>query len=473
MMAAEQNLDSTIFLTVKWGTLYGPDYVNILHDAVRRNLPSETRWRFLCFTDDPSGLSEGIEARPLPVPLKGWWNKLYLFKEGLFEDGTRLVFLDLDTLIMGNISDIVRYKGEFALLRDFYRPNGYGSGVMLWRAGFGHTIWQSYLDVGTPEIDGGDQAWIERCRPKADILQDLFPGAFVSFKEKCQITCPPDARIVCFHGLPRPHEVRNGWVEDFWKIGGETTSATTDPAREAAITNIRHALSLPFPHFTTIRNPDPARRICIVGTGPSAADSIADVKAKQAQGYAVWAINGAFQMLAQHGVEPDLHVMLGPEKDRLPFVPVKTNATLLYASSCHPDIFESAAKASGRVVIWHSSIDGIRNIVQIPGTIFIGGGGTAGLKALALAYISGFGDIHLYGFDSSIKTGSANDNPDLIRVNVGGRVFESFPPLAQQINSLRLLMQELGPKGVQVTLHGDGLLPYVFQQMNKSAQTIR
>lgn len=45
---------------MKWGTVYGPEYVNILHHMVQRNLTGP--YRFICLTDNPAGLEEGIET---------------------------------------------------------------------------------------------------------------------------------------------------------------------------------------------------------------------------------------------------------------------------------------------------------------------------------------------------------------------------------------------------------------------------
>jgi hypothetical protein len=49
---------------MKWGKAYGADYANILFSMVRRNTTRPLR--FICFTDDATGLSPEIEALPLP-----------------------------------------------------------------------------------------------------------------------------------------------------------------------------------------------------------------------------------------------------------------------------------------------------------------------------------------------------------------------------------------------------------------------
>ena len=56
--------DPVLILTMKWGTLYGPEDVNRLARQVRHHL--RRPHRFICFTDDGAGIGEGVETRPLP-----------------------------------------------------------------------------------------------------------------------------------------------------------------------------------------------------------------------------------------------------------------------------------------------------------------------------------------------------------------------------------------------------------------------
>jgi hypothetical protein len=192
----------------------GAEYVNRLYHGVKRHL--SIPHCFLCFTDNPTGLHPDIWPYHLPTDLAGWWCKLYLFAASL-RPGTKIIFLDLDTIIAGSLDEIAGYEGQFAILRDFYRPDGYGSGVMLWRQGFGRHIWDQWNAAGRPKVDGGDQAWIEKTQPTADRLQDLFPGQLVSFKEHCREGIPAGANVVCFHGRPKPHEQPAAWIENYWR----------------------------------------------------------------------------------------------------------------------------------------------------------------------------------------------------------------------------------------------------------------
>ena len=50
---------------IKWGTAFGPEYVNRLYSGVRRNLKAPVR--FLCMTEHADGLHPDVEVLDLPV----------------------------------------------------------------------------------------------------------------------------------------------------------------------------------------------------------------------------------------------------------------------------------------------------------------------------------------------------------------------------------------------------------------------
>jgi hypothetical protein len=51
-------------LVVKWGTKYGPEYVNRMYGMVSRNITGP--FRFVCLTVDATGLRKEVIAEPLP-----------------------------------------------------------------------------------------------------------------------------------------------------------------------------------------------------------------------------------------------------------------------------------------------------------------------------------------------------------------------------------------------------------------------
>lgn len=203
-----------LVVCIKVGTRYGPEYVNRLAAMVERNttVPHE----FVCLTDDNRGvLFQGFHVEPIGTDLPGWWSKLILFKPHPYLAGRRVLFLDLDTVIVGNMDFLLEYTGKFAILRDFYQQAGYGSAIMSIAPGIGSYLWERF----TPEIMqcfAGDQDWIRR-HSVCEIWQDLHHGKIVSYKVHCQDGLPADARVVCFHGEPRPHQVTHlNWMQEAW-----------------------------------------------------------------------------------------------------------------------------------------------------------------------------------------------------------------------------------------------------------------
>lgn len=201
-----------IIVCIKVGQKYGPEYVNRLAAMVARHTTKPHR--FLCLTDDPQGVT--CETAPVDTDLPGWWAKLVLFRPHWALACKRVLFLDLDTVIVGNMDFMLEYNGPFAILQDFYRAEGYGSAIMSIAPDFGQDIWQDFTPAVMQEC-WGDQNWIERRVPIAQCWQKLYPGKIVSYKVHCQERgLPADAAVVCFHGEPRPHEVSNPWMLQNW-----------------------------------------------------------------------------------------------------------------------------------------------------------------------------------------------------------------------------------------------------------------
>jgi hypothetical protein len=165
-----------------------------LRDGLSRHLTEQVQFRV--FTE-----------QSIPKGLDGWWGKLALFRKGTFAPDERVVYVDLDTVMVGNVDFLARYAGPFAMLRDFYHPLHLASGVMAWRGDECAEIWSNWLALGCPRAPRGDQQVIEMLFPQAAVLQDAFPEKIISWKAHCRNGRPSEnASVVCFHGEPRPHE---------------------------------------------------------------------------------------------------------------------------------------------------------------------------------------------------------------------------------------------------------------------------
>lgn len=167
----------------------GEDYVSHLLAGIAKNYKGAAKFHVL--REGPAN----------------WWAKMQMFEPGRFPKGERCVYFDLDTVITGDLTDLMEYDGPFAGLRDVWQPGQMGSGIMSWTSGEADHVWQAWQDAGCPTDDPrGDQAFIGQHMPMAMRLQDIVPGQLVSWKAQCRDGVPNDARVVFYHGQPRPHE---------------------------------------------------------------------------------------------------------------------------------------------------------------------------------------------------------------------------------------------------------------------------
>jgi hypothetical protein len=226
-------------LCLKYGTKYSADYVNKLYNMTQRHLTIPHR--FVCFTEDSTGLDANIETRSLPYDssIKGWWWKTYLFKADHFSSGDFNLFFDLDIVIVNNIDKLVNYAGTFLGFEDpgkiYSRTSKLNSSVMRWRSGEYSNIWETYL-ADRRQAHGlhGDQDWIWRLHhsnitfyPDKWIQSYKWQvrshselqrvGAVQKFKEVKNPQIDAETSVLIFHGTPNPEHVEDPVIVDNWR----------------------------------------------------------------------------------------------------------------------------------------------------------------------------------------------------------------------------------------------------------------
>lgn len=193
---------------------YKSEHVERLHRQVLKHLPDA---RFRCISD----VDVPCERVPMEHPWPRWWSKQNLFSPAITGD---FLYLDLDSAIVGDLSDLAGLN-RLAIMRDVYRKDGLQSSIMFLPEADRAKVWAEW--VKSPEVwmqmyrKGGDQAFLERLwLGKAAIIQDELPGQVVSYKAHVRPavrkdrefgngTVPDGARVIAFHGRPRPWDV--GW----------------------------------------------------------------------------------------------------------------------------------------------------------------------------------------------------------------------------------------------------------------------
>jgi len=192
------------------GGEYRPQHVTTLYRAVQEFWPVDTLLRFAVLTDYK--MYDFTDAAPpeliyLRYEWRGWWAKMELFRSDLLWVGDML-FFDLDTVVVGDLTDIVNV-GQLTCLSDFYRPINLASGLMYLPRDRRSTVWTAW-DMGKGMRNyRGDQEFLRTVWRDEERWQHILPGQVVSYKVhvKPARRVPEGARVVCFHGKPRPWEV--------------------------------------------------------------------------------------------------------------------------------------------------------------------------------------------------------------------------------------------------------------------------
>ena len=159
-----------------------------------------------------------------------------------------MLFLDLDTVIVGNIDEYFKIDGEFFVI-EHWRPSkkhGVGeTGVYRFEAGKNRDLYDYFMSHMS-EVKANyrhEQAYVTDVLSKAGKLK-FWPKKWMpSFKYNCMrpfplcYFCdpilPPDAKMVVFHGNPTPDQAMAGktkglkgiirhvrtpqWLKDNWR----------------------------------------------------------------------------------------------------------------------------------------------------------------------------------------------------------------------------------------------------------------
>lgn len=215
------------------------EHVNTLRNMVKRNLtiPHE----FICITDDPTGIDPDIRLVKLwdnPCPNYGddgkpnCYYRLKAFSSEMKDIiGSKFLWLDLDTVILSDITPIVTTDVDFGIWKpDDGRMVCNGS-IVLHKVGTREYIWNNFNPkIVDPvygirhisDMRGSDQAIIGLNLCKDDKIFTKKEGIYMfrtDIKDKLK-TPPKDAKIVFFAGLLNPfdNEVqkKHPWIKDHY-----------------------------------------------------------------------------------------------------------------------------------------------------------------------------------------------------------------------------------------------------------------
>ncbi len=238
LISSQPTNEKRYVFCLKWGTKYGPEYVNKLYNMVKRN--STLDYEFICFTENTQGIEPYIKTHPLPnLPLTGWWYKIWILSKLPF-NGTGL-FLDLDLIVFRNMDNLWTYRTDksFVIIRDFNRVVRPGfdkmnSSVFRFKIGAYSHVYEMFAkdpNQYTRRLQG-DQDFMYRTIKDHVFWPDEWIQSYKwEMRDKKDLTIKngqrnfnypgvpkilPDTSIAVFHGQPNIPDCVDEWPRANW-----------------------------------------------------------------------------------------------------------------------------------------------------------------------------------------------------------------------------------------------------------------
>lgn len=207
---------------------YTPEYVIRLERMARRHLQGP--FRFVCFTDQPEHLPASMDTIRIPSQVSaegiGYWNKVQLFNPTHGLTG-RVLFLDLDVLVVNDLAPLVSYPAPVAFAADelaLFRPararnhvgldiiRRFNASAIAFDPDAAAVLWSDW-SANEPKRLQSDQDWYAERMPEAAAMPvEWFPRI-----SAVQPPWPEAAKVVLVK-TPKNHVARRRWewFEPLW-----------------------------------------------------------------------------------------------------------------------------------------------------------------------------------------------------------------------------------------------------------------
>jgi hypothetical protein len=225
-------VESLTITTWLWGTKYDQSDVAKLYGGLKRNLKQP--FRFILFSSQPYNLPKA-ERYPIPIRdmeltyVPGCFARLRMFDpefQAAHRINGRLVCIDLDTVLTGNLDPLFDRSEPFVILQgaNSLNPCPYTGALMMLRTGAYPQLWSDFNIATVAQIPfhefPDDQGWIHFKVPDAAGWKAGKNGVYAFCKPgwPSGTYLPRDARLVTFNGWRSPKEFSRScdWIRKYW-----------------------------------------------------------------------------------------------------------------------------------------------------------------------------------------------------------------------------------------------------------------
>ncbi|OFY64758.1 MAG: hypothetical protein A2Y71_06195 [Bacteroidetes bacterium RBG_13_42_15] len=202
-------------------------YINNLYKGVKQF--ADRDFQFICFTNEKlTGLDSNINVCTFPMVTRcGVLPRLFMFSRGAGLFGHQVLCIDIDVIVVGSLAPLMKYDGLFCA-RSKFKPGEtfkLDGDVMSFRAGeeTEKIFWLPFIkdvDAAVELTQGRERYWVRHvANDLADRWDKVAPGVVLSYKwhAKGKPVPPKGASIISCHGMPRPHQVKDKWIKEYWQ----------------------------------------------------------------------------------------------------------------------------------------------------------------------------------------------------------------------------------------------------------------
>lgn len=226
-----------IIVTWLWGSKYSLGYVDRLHAACRRHVAEPFRFFLMTERERAPFSRPTIERHAIKDPHligRGCFCRLRLFdvnwqRNRKIEPGSRVLNLDLDDVIVGDLTPLLDRDDSFTILQgvNSSNPCRFNASMFMLTAGTNAHVWEEFSLEAAARTSfhefPDDQGWMDEMMPDAAAWgpkDGVYAFRKPGWPKGDEL--PANARVVAFPGRRDPSQFLNlPWVQRNWAGSNE------------------------------------------------------------------------------------------------------------------------------------------------------------------------------------------------------------------------------------------------------------